>query len=91
MQRALVRSSEATQDTDVTVSGWEPVVLGVGVPRSHLCLCCLTFSGPGLSRGGLSYCLPCWQERQSGELCAHSPNGGLTESPVDELSSVPAH
>ena len=62
----------------VNQPGWEPVTLGVAVPRSYLCLCCLSFKGPGLSRAGLSYCLPCWSARQSGKLCSHLPNGGLS-------------
>ena len=61
--------------------GWTRVTLGIGVPTSHLCLCCLTFNGPGLSRSGLSYCVACWETRRAGRLCSHAPNGGLPPSP----------
>ena len=52
-------------------SGWELVQLGISVPRSHFCICCLTFDGSGMHRDGITYCLPCWEQRQRGEPCAH--------------------
>jgi len=54
-----------------SIPGWEAVPLGIAAPRSHVCVCCLSFRGPGLSRNGLSYCLPCWQARRDGTECAH--------------------
>ncbi|HLG71144.1 MAG TPA: hypothetical protein VK009_12030 [Chloroflexota bacterium] len=50
------------------------VTLGIAVPRSYFCICCLAFHGPGMTRNGISYCLDCWQRRQSGELCEHDSN-----------------
>ena len=52
-------------------SGWEMVTLGIAAPRSHFCICCLTFKGPGMHRAGITYCLACWERRQQGEPCAH--------------------
>ncbi len=56
----------------VEVSGWDLVTLGITVPRSHFCICCLTFHGAGMQRHGITYCVPCWERRQNGELCGHS-------------------
>lgn len=47
------------------------VTLGVTVPRSFFCICCLAFHGPGMTRNGISYCLECWDMRQQGQPCAH--------------------
>jgi hypothetical protein len=52
-------------------TGWNLVKLGIAVPRSHFCICCLTFDGPGMQRNSITYCLPCWERRQKGELCGH--------------------
>ena len=54
-----------------TPAGWELVTLGIAAPRSHFCICCLTFDGSGMLRNGVTYCLPCWERRQRGEPCAH--------------------
>lgn len=64
------------QYTAQTHSGWELVTLGIAVPRSHFCICCLTFDGPGMQRNGSTYCLPCWERRQHGEPCAHEDSLG---------------
>lgn len=47
------------------------VTLGIAVPRSYFCICCLDFHGPGMTRNTISYCLACWERRQSGEPCEH--------------------
>jgi len=58
-------------------SGWDLVTLGISVPRSYFCICCLTFDGLGMHRDGVTHCLPCWEQRQRGEPCAHS--GSVTD------------
>ena len=55
-------------------SGWEMVTLGIAVPRSYFCICCLAFHGPGMTRNSVSYCLDCWDQRQRGEPCEHESN-----------------
>jgi hypothetical protein len=57
-------------------SGWEMVNLGVTVPRSYFCICCLTFQGTGMHRDGITYCLQCWETRQQGDPCAHKSSMG---------------
>jgi hypothetical protein len=54
-------------------SGWELVRLGIAVPRSYFCICCLTFSGAGMHRDAFTYCVPCWDLRQKGDPCSHAP------------------
>ena len=61
-----------SRDTSTIPSGWELVALGIAAPRSHFCVCCLTFEGTGLLRHSLSYCLPCWHGRQVGAECSHA-------------------
>ncbi len=53
------------------ISGWELVALGPAIPRSYMCLCCLTFRGEGMNRGTMTYCLSCWEKRQHGDPCFH--------------------
>jgi hypothetical protein len=65
---------DTTLPTDEHTSGWEMVRLGIAVPRSYFCICCLAFHGAGMTRNGFSYCLDCWGRRQRGELCAHESN-----------------
>src|SRR5690349_20128960 len=50
-------------------AGWDVVSLGITVPRSYFCICCLTFDGQGMHRNGVTYCLGCWESRQQGNLC----------------------
>jgi hypothetical protein len=50
---------------------WEPVTLGIAIPRSYFCICCLTFNGSGMHRNGITYCVPCWDSRQAGNPCLH--------------------
>jgi hypothetical protein len=57
-------------------SGWELVTLGVTVPRSYFCICCLTFDGTGMHRAGVTYCLHCWEQRQQGDPCQHGADSG---------------
>ncbi|HEX6511197.1 MAG TPA: hypothetical protein VF157_02785 [Chloroflexota bacterium] len=52
-------------------SGWDLVTLGIALPRSYFCLCCLSFDGEGMHRHGVTYCLACWQKRQKSEPCSH--------------------
>ena len=54
-------------------AGWEVINLGVSVSRSHVCACCWTFTGQGWHRHGLTYCVTCWDARQTGEPCRHKP------------------
>ena len=57
--------------------GWQLVTLGIKVPKAYLCVCCLTSDGTGMSRQGLTYCLPCWEQRQVGATCRHDDEPGL--------------
>ena len=52
--------------------GWSVVRLGVAVPRSYFCICCLTFRGRGLHRDATTYCQDCWDMRQRGLPCQHA-------------------
>ncbi len=65
---------DGLKDGRGATSGWEMVTLGIVVPRSHFCICCLAFQGPGMTRNGISYCLACWDRRQQGEPCNHKSN-----------------
>ncbi|GEM_PF-3206243 len=56
---------------NVEVSGWDLVSLGITVPRSYFCICCLSFHGTGMHRHGVTYCVPCWELRQQGIPCSH--------------------
>ena len=52
-------------------TSWRAVKLGIAVPRSYICVCCLASDGVGMDRHGLTYCMSCWETRQKGDTCTH--------------------
>jgi len=47
------------------------VRLGISVPRSYVCWCCLEAKGLGMNHGTTTYCMRCWEPRSRELPCQH--------------------
>ena len=58
-------------DWERRTEGWQMVHLGIAVPRSFVCWCCLAATGLGMNRGTETYCMCCWEPHLAGRPCGH--------------------
>jgi hypothetical protein len=58
-------------DWQRSAASWQMVTMGIALPRSYVCLCCLTTTGIGMNHGTVTYCLRCWEAHLANEPCEH--------------------